>query len=150
MGWVNRPTSRLRTTGVSRETEPEQLEQVVAGADQRPLAVDLFQARQEELAEAPSLLDLAEDRLHSGHPQGVALTTTPGLQLAPHPVPGGQVLGYATSGRRRNHSAVARLLRPDERVHAQGMEVANRLRRVVTSVGRYFLWYCALVLRRCC
>ena len=43
MGWVNRPTSRLRTTGVSRETEPEQFEQVVAGADQGPLALYLLQ-----------------------------------------------------------------------------------------------------------
>ena len=42
---------------------------------------------------------------------------------------------------------MARLLWRDERVHAQGMEVANRLLRVVTSVGGYFLWYCALVLR---
>ncbi len=33
MEWVNRPDSRLRTTGVSPETEPEQFEQVVAGAD---------------------------------------------------------------------------------------------------------------------
>ncbi len=89
MGWVNRPTSRLRTTGVSRETEPEQFEQVVAGADQRPLALYLLQVPQEELPETPALLDLAEDQLHRLHAQGVALTTTPGLQLAPHPVPGG-------------------------------------------------------------
>ena len=56
MGWVNRPTSRLRTTGVSRETEPEQFEQVVAGADQGPLALYLLQTSEQELAEAPALL----------------------------------------------------------------------------------------------
>ena len=39
------------------------------------------------------------------------------------------MLGYASSGRRRNHSQVA--------------EPFNRLRRVVTGIGGYFLWYCA-------
>ena len=48
-------------------SEPEQFEQVVAGADEGPLALDLLQSRQQELAEAPALLDLAENRLHRLH-----------------------------------------------------------------------------------
>ena len=54
MECMNRPNSKLRTTGVSRETKAEQFEQVVAGADQRPLAVDLLQSSQQELPEAPA------------------------------------------------------------------------------------------------
>ena len=73
MECMNRPNSKLRTTGVSRETKAEQFEQVVAGADQRPLAVDLLQSSQQELPEAPARLDLAEDRLHRLHAQGVTL-----------------------------------------------------------------------------
>ena len=50
-----------------RAYEAKQLEQVVAGADEGPLALDLLQSPQQELAEAPALLDLAEDRLHRHH-----------------------------------------------------------------------------------
>ena len=45
----------------------EQFEQVVGGADQGPFALDLLQTSQEELPEASTLLDLAEDRLHGFH-----------------------------------------------------------------------------------
>ena len=38
-----------------QSTEPGQLEQVVAGADQRPLALDLLEPPQLELAEASPL-----------------------------------------------------------------------------------------------
>ena len=57
----------VETTRVvsQQSTASDQFEQVVAGADQRPLAVDLFQAPQQELPETPALLDLAEDRLHA-------------------------------------------------------------------------------------
>ena len=116
----------------------EQLEQVVASADQGPLGVDLLQTPQQELPEAPARLDLAEDRLHRLHPQSVTLTTPFGLQLPPHPVPGGEMTGYATSGRWRNHSAVAGLLRCDVGVHAQGLEVVDCLCRVIASIGGYF------------
>ena len=51
----------------------------VACADQRPFAVHLLQSPQQELPESPALLDLAEYRLHSLHPQSVALPTPPGL-----------------------------------------------------------------------
>ena len=43
--------------------EPEQLQQVVAGADEQPFPVDLLQAPQQELPETPALLDLSEHRL---------------------------------------------------------------------------------------
>ena len=47
--------------------EPEQLEQVVAGADQRPLRVHFLQAPQQELPEVLALLDLAEYGFHGLH-----------------------------------------------------------------------------------
>ncbi len=49
---------------------PEQLEQVVAGADEQPLAVHFLQSPQQEQPEATSLFDLPEHRLH---PQRIAL-----------------------------------------------------------------------------
>ncbi len=57
----------METTRVvsQQSAEAEQFEQVVAGADQRPLGLNLFQSPQQELTEAPALLDLAEDRLHA-------------------------------------------------------------------------------------
>ena len=64
---------------VQIDPKAEQFEQVVACADQRPFAVHLLQSPQQELPESPALLDLAEYRLHSLHPQSVALSTPPGL-----------------------------------------------------------------------
>ena len=64
---------------VQIDSKAEQFEQVVACADQRPFAVHLLQSPQQELPESPALLDLAEYRLHSLHPQSVALPTPPGL-----------------------------------------------------------------------
>ena len=64
---------------VQIDPKAEQFEQVVACAYQRPFAVHLLQSPQQELPESPALLDLAEYRLHSLHPQSVALPTPPGL-----------------------------------------------------------------------
>ena len=55
--------------------ETEQLQQVVADADEQPFPVHLRQTPQQELSEAPALLDLAEHRLNCLHPKGVALTS---------------------------------------------------------------------------
>ena len=68
--------------------KPEQLEQVVAGADHQPLPVHLFQSPQQELPEAPALFHLPEHRFHRLHPQCVALSPPFRPQLPPHPVPG--------------------------------------------------------------
>ena len=92
--------------------ETEQLQQVVAGADEQPFPVHLRQTPQQELPEAPALLDLAEHRFNRLHPKGVALTSSFRPQLAPHPVPDGQSLGYAATGRRLQHPAVAGLHLP--------------------------------------
>ena len=43
--------------------------------------------------------------------------------------------GYATSGRGWHNPAVAGLLRRDERVHAQSIELADCLCRVIASIG---------------
>ena len=48
-----------------QSTKAKLLEQVVSGADERPLSLNLFQSPQQELPETPALLDLAEDRLHA-------------------------------------------------------------------------------------
>ena len=76
----------------------EELEQVVAGADQQPLPVNLLQAPQQELPESPALLDLTEHRLYCLHPQGVALTPPFGPQLPSHPVSGRTVLEVSGPG----------------------------------------------------
>ena len=46
--------------------------------------------------------------------------------------------GYATSGRGWHNPAVAGLLRRDERVHAQSIELVDCLCRVIASIGGYF------------
>jgi hypothetical protein len=43
---------------------PEQLEKVVRGGDQVPLADDLLKSPQQEAAQATTLLDLPVHRLH--------------------------------------------------------------------------------------
>ena len=78
--------------------EAEQLQQVVADADEQPLPVHLRQTPQQELPEAPALLDLAEHRFNRLHPEGVAFPFPFRPQLAAHPVPGGQSLRYAATG----------------------------------------------------
>ena len=50
---------------------PEQLEKVVCGSDQVPLAVDLRQAPQQEAPQAPAFLDLAVHWLHDRLALGV-------------------------------------------------------------------------------
>ena len=98
----------------------EQFQQVVAGADEQPLPVHLRQAPQQELPEAPALLDLAEHRFNCLHTQGVAFPPSFRPQLAAHPVPDRQSLGNASPGRWLQHQALAGLLRRDEWVHSQG------------------------------
>ena len=58
-----------------------ELEQVVGGADHRPLASDLIEAPQEELPEAPGLLHLPEHRLD--HLLSQVVSTAPARSLQP-------------------------------------------------------------------
>ena len=74
LGWPIAPCFPVQI-----DPKAEQFEQVVARADQRPFAVHLLQSPQQELPESPALLDLTEYRLHSLHPQSVALPTPLGL-----------------------------------------------------------------------
>ena len=74
LGWPTAPCFPVQI-----DPKAEQFEQVVSRADQRPFAVHLLQSPHPELPESPALLDLAEYRLHSLHPQSVALPTPPGL-----------------------------------------------------------------------
>ena len=75
--------------------------------------------------------------------KAVALPTRLVCSFPSHPVPGRQMAGYATSGRGWHNPAVAGLLRRDERVHAQSIELADCLCRVIASIGGYFPGDCA-------
>src|SRR6266704_3947935 len=86
--------------------ESEQLQEVVGGADHRPLGTYFLDAAQQELAEAACLFDLSEHRFHYLLSQSVGrfeavvvdlLSHSLGQRSANFSVLGGWVLG--TSGR---------------------------------------------------
>ena len=140
-----------------RGPEPELLQQVVPPADQGPLPVHLLQAPQQELPESPALLDLSEHWLHRLFPNREAPPAPLRPQLPPHPVPGGEIGGYASPGRRWYWLAVAGLVRCDERVDAQGAQALNRPCRIVaraadTSLGTtpVLAMACSIMLTACC
>src|SRR5260370_15652606 len=66
-----------------------ELEQIVDGADHRPLGSDLVEAAQEELAEASGMLDLAEHRFDDLLSQAVAAAPAGPLALLQHGRPAG-------------------------------------------------------------
>jgi len=61
-----------------------ELEQVVDGADHRPLGSDLVEATEEELAEASCMLDLAEHRLDDLLSEAVATAPAGAVELCRH------------------------------------------------------------------
>src|SRR5258708_39912152 len=61
-----------------------ELEQIVDGADHRPLGSDLVEAAQEELAEASGMLDLAEHRFDDLLSQAVAAAPAGALEFCRH------------------------------------------------------------------
>src|SRR5258708_12986103 len=61
-----------------------ELEQIVDGADHRPLGSDLVEAAQEELAEASGVFDLAEHRFDDLLSQAVAATPAGALEFCRH------------------------------------------------------------------
>ena len=65
----------------------------------------------------------------------VALTSSLVPQLAPHPVPGGEISGYASLGSRRRYMAVPGPVRRYERVDAPGVQSLHFPRRVVARIG---------------
>src|SRR5260370_35633668 len=81
-------------------------EQIVDGADHRPLGSDLVEAAQEELAEASGMLDLAEHRFDDLLSQAVAAAPAGALEFCRH---GGLAPGlWPFSRARRLRLAVAR------------------------------------------
>ena len=70
---------------ISCRTCSVNLQDVVRGADQRPLRADLLDAAQQELAEALRLFDLPEDRLDDGLAPRVDGLARLGLELSFHP-----------------------------------------------------------------
>ena len=60
-----------------------ELEQIVGGADHRPLRSDLVEAAQEELAKAAGMFDLAEQRFDDLLSQAVAAAPAGALELSP-------------------------------------------------------------------
>src|SRR5271165_4538986 len=61
-----------------------ELEQIVDGADHRPLGSDLVEAAQEELAEASGMFDLAEHRFDDLLSQAVAAAPAGALEFCRH------------------------------------------------------------------
>src|SRR5882672_12882930 len=61
-----------------------EFEQIVDGADHRPLGFDLFEAAQEELAEAAGVFDLAEHRFDNLLSQAVAAAPAGALEFCRH------------------------------------------------------------------
>src|SRR2546428_7996602 len=60
---VAKPITAARLCGLRARPPPEELEQIVGQADQRPLRSDLVVAPEEEAPKGPALLGLAKDRL---------------------------------------------------------------------------------------
>lgn len=56
----------------------------MGGADHRPFGAHFLESAQQELAEAPGLLDLSEHRLHDLFPQPVAAAVSGAPQFLPH------------------------------------------------------------------
>jgi hypothetical protein len=76
-----------RWTGVVGMTSPcgvGQLEQIMDGANHRPLASDLVETPQQELPEASGLLDVSEYRLDDLLVQAVATAPASTLELGCH------------------------------------------------------------------
>jgi len=81
-----------------------ELEQVVDGADHRPLGSDLVEATEEELAEASCMLDLAEHGLDDLLSEAVATAPAGALELC-------------------RHGGLARSFRPTPRTGGMGLAV---------------------------
>src|SRR3990172_10467293 len=98
---VQRPKSRStflpgrRSMGFSRACLPigraPELAEVEGGAHQGPLAPDLADPSEQELAKPPSVLDLSENRLGGEHPQAVHGVSAKRPQASVHPLPPGQI-----------------------------------------------------------
>src|SRR5258708_29920429 len=83
-----------------------EFEQIVDGADHRPLGSDLVEAAQEELAEASGVFDLTEHRFDNLLSQAVAAASAGALEFCRH---GGLSRSFRPSSKARGlRFAVAR------------------------------------------
>src|ERR1700693_1193071 len=82
-----------------------ELEQIVDGADHRPLGPDLVEAAQEELAEASGMFDVAEHRFDDLLSQAVAAAPAGALEFC-------------------RHSGLARSFGPSARAGGMGLAMA--------------------------
>ena len=122
--------------GVSWRLGDGELGQVVGGADHRPFACDLLTAAQQELTEAPGLLDLAEHRLDGLLAQAVAAAAAPG---APEGGRHGRDPAAGRRGARAHGGGLAVLLPPGRDVGLDAPPIGGlqvRL-RAVAGVRRY-------------
>ena len=99
------------------EGGPE-LEDIVHGTDERPFSADLAHPAQQELAEAPPLLDRPKDRLHDGLPLRIERPTPLGPQCTTHPLSHRQARRRATAWRSRHGPSRELAIGGDERVTA--------------------------------
>ena len=124
-------------------TKPEQFQKVASGADEPPFLVHYLQPPPQELPESPTLLDLTKHRLHSLHPQEVALPPRFRPQLPPCRVPGGQARGLCGPGAPVARPTLLGLVRRHQESNARSVEFAHSPGRVVAGVGGNFLRDCA-------
>src|SRR3978361_1996089 len=76
-----------------------QLQEIVGGADHRPLAPDLIETAHQELSKASGLLDLPEHRLDHLLPEAVAAPAASPLQAGSHRAHQGHLRQFPAGGR---------------------------------------------------
>ena len=81
-------------------SDRRQLQKVMRGAYERPLAGDIVDSAQQELAESSGLLDLTEHRLDYLFSQPVATTVPTQAKLLPHGIDVGAQLDLSLWRRR--------------------------------------------------
>src|ERR1022692_5030743 len=114
-----------------------ELEQIVDGADHRPLGSDLVEAAQEELAEASGMFDLAEHRFDDLLSQAVAAAPAGALEFCRH---GGLARAFRPTSRPGGmRLAVARPARSQIGGDSAASEIGEVLLVTVAGVGRDFL-----------
>src|SRR5580704_18284144 len=81
---LGRAVNSVEIVSLTSRRGVSELEQIVDGADHRPLGSDLVEAAQEELAEASGMFDVAEHRFDDLLSQAVAAAPAGELEFSGH------------------------------------------------------------------
>src|ERR1700694_6049182 len=115
-----------------------ELEEIVDGADHRPLGSDLVEAAEEELAEASGVLDLTEHGFDDLLSQAVAAAPAGALEFCRH---GGLARSFGPASRTGGMGlAMACPARSQIAGDPAASEIGEVLLVTVAGVGRDFLW----------